>query len=454
VTNVFLSHKEECTPQAETLIRALYKVAPGADIFHAADIEKGADWRKAVDGALGSAKCFVLLYTDPALDWSWCFYEAGSFVKTGRAHRPVFCLHPQMVEPPSPIANLQAIRAEQPDVVKWIEDFCRVLNCKTRINGDRIKDAARTIGKLVNGVGPLLEEPLKPYIWIEPEWDGDWNATDEIPEIDFSDALVIIDKDSARALGFANVPKLTLLPFLRQLATDRDDTGKLEFWIKKFFESLQKAVRGKLDFQEAAFFRHENGRIYRPVVVSDAKNASGTQCRLRVIFAPTFASPLTDSPGLVQRLSVGATLAVRTRLEVLDPFLGHTSQVYKNKIKSSRPEDAISRQSPVGGRIVEALDAIWQEAVSHGVRPGEAAPPLFEGATQQEYEKLRSAGLESWERIKKVALAEDEERTGRYPKTERLLTELKQINEDYLAVVLPRIEELLVPAERKCGKRN
>jgi hypothetical protein len=36
-----------------------------------------------------------------------------------------------------------------------------------------------------------------------------------------------------------------------------------------------------------------------------------------------------------------------------------------------------------------------------------------------------------------------------YPETERLLAELSQINEDYLALALPRIEELLVPLEKR-----
>src|SRR5262249_43098859 len=149
------------------------------------------------------------------------------------------------------------------------------------------------------------------------------------------------------------------LPFLRRIACDvSEQPGKLEFWIKKFFESLQEAVRENLHFQEVAYFRHENGKIYRPVVVSYAKNASGTICKLRVIFALAFGSPLTDSPGLVQRLSIGARLAVRTRLEVLDPFLGRTSQVHQKKVLSTLPEDEVSRRNPVGSRILEALDAI------------------------------------------------------------------------------------------------
>jgi hypothetical protein len=42
-----------------------------------------------------------MLYTNPELDWSWCFYEAGGFINKGRKPRPVYCVHPETVEPPS-----------------------------------------------------------------------------------------------------------------------------------------------------------------------------------------------------------------------------------------------------------------------------------------------------------------------------------------------------------------
>lgn len=454
MTNVFLSHKKDFAAQAQMLAAALSKITPGVAIFRSEDIEKGSDWRDAVNRALGEAKCFILLYTDPMLDWSWCFYEAGAFVSNGRRPRRVFCLHPKTVDPPSPLANLQAIQAEHADVEKWIRnDLCDVLNCRPKLPEDKLKATVKEIVRLVNATAPLQEAILKPYIWIEPKWSGDRTATDEIPEIDFASASVLIDMNSALELGFAGPPNLTLLPFLRRIACDSSEQpGEVEFWTKKFFESLQKAAEGSLNFQDAAYFRHENGKIYRPVVVSYAKNPDGTRYRLRVVFTTAFGAPLTDSQELTQRLSVRARLAVRTRLEVLDPFLGHTSQIYRDKVLSTSPENEVSRKNPVGGRLVEALDAIWQEALSHGMKPDEPAPKLFEGPTQQIYEDLRKRGVLVLNEIEQIAPQEDQKATGDYPETERLLGELNQINEDYLAIVLPRIEELLVPMERRCGK--
>ena len=42
-------------------------------------------------------------------------------------------------------------------------------------------------------------------------------------------------------------------------------------------------------------------------------------------------------------------------------------------------------------------------------------------------------------RLRRVALEEDQKNTGEYPETERLLGELNEFNELYLALVLPRM---------------
>jgi TIR domain len=452
LNRVFLSHKQDFAAQAQSLACALQKVVPKTVFFRSEEIQKGADWRDAVNRELADAQCFILLYSgDRELDWSWCFYEAGAFLSHGYKRRSVFCLHPKATDPPSPLANLQAIRAEHCDIENWIRSgLCPVLKCRCKQSEERLRATAQDIEKLVNATAPIREQSLKPYIWIEPKWSGDWTRTDEIPKIDFSNASVLIDPTSATQLGFGAPPNLSLLPFLRRIGSDNSENpSKIEFWISKFFESLQAAVQEGLNFQEAAYFRHENGKIYRPVVVSYAKDASGNKCRLRVIFASAFGSPLTDSPGLLQRLSISARLAVRTRLEILDPFLGRTSQVYRDKVLNARPENEISRNNPVGSRIVEALDAIWQEAFSHGFRPDEPAPVLFEGSAQRSYEDLRSRGRAVWDQLKRVALQEDQTGTGLYPGTEQLLADLKKINEQFLALVLPRLEELLAPARKE-----
>jgi len=447
MSKVFLSHKQQFAEQAEELNAALKVGAPGATVFQSEDIDKGGDWRKALDEKLDKAICFVLLYTSPEQDWSWCFYEAGRFSRKGRKPRQVGCLHPESIGLPSPLANLQSITANQNDIRKWFEgDFFRGVRSRPPSEGE-LNEAVQTIETLVNGM-PAKESILKPYIWIVPKAPSDWLEIGDERKLDFSNALVEVDETSARSLGFADPPKLELLPFLRRITCDTiEQPGKIEFWIAKFFESLQSAVYGKANFQEEAYFRHESGKILRPVVVSYVKCASGTVCRLRVIFAEAFGSPLTDSPGLVQRLSIGARLAIRTRLEVLDPFIGRVSLTQQEKLQSTRDEDEIGRKFRIGGRLVEALNTILREAASHGVRAGDDPPILFDGNAQHRYEEIRYRGEQAWNKLEEVAAQGD--RAGDYSETERLLVELKEINEDYLALVLPRIEELVVPIAKR-----
>jgi hypothetical protein len=341
--------------------------------------------------------------------------------------------------------------ARQDDIQKWFEgDFFRSVRSREP-NKRELGEAVKAIEKLVNGL-PAKESILKPYIWIVPKAPDDWNETDKEAEIDFSNARVEVDSTSARELGFADPPNLDLLPFLRRIACDTtDEPDKIEFWITKFFESLRSAVYGRTNFQEEAYFRHESGKILRPVVVSYAKCASGAVCRLRVIFVEAFGSPLTDSPGLVQRLSIGARLAVRTRLEIIDPFIGRLSKAQQDKLQSTRDEDEIGRHFGIGGRLVEALNTIVREAASHGLRVGDHPPILFDGSVQQLYEEIRDRGMRNWSLLEEAAKQGD--RTGDYSEAEKLLAKLQEVNEDYLALVLPRIEELLVPAKKRRARQ-
>jgi hypothetical protein len=219
------------------------------------------------------------------------------------------------------------------------------------------------------------------------------------------------------------------------------------YWIERFFTSLTKAIQGGLNLQEAAYFRHEGGGIYRPVVVSVAKSRDGGCCRLRVLFIHAFSAPLTDHPTPVQRLADGIRLGVRTRNEIINGFSGRLSKMHDEKIRSAGPADLIARRYPVGLRVVEALQVITEEAKAHGMRPTEPPPVLFSNsAGQEEYERIRSDGFRIWAKLKDTAEAEDKAGAGTYVKTERLLVDLKRLNDRYLKLTLPRLNELLVSA--------
>jgi TIR domain len=207
---VFLSHKDEHATAAEALADVLSLLVRRDEIFLSKEIDKGGDWRREIDQALEHAKCFILLYKDPKLDWAWCFYEAGRFTGTGgpenRDTHPIYCVHSAYDEPPSQLAHLQTIKALGTDLEQWVRtSLCSVLQCRKPRAG-LLAARVKVIEDIVTD--PLSETVFSPFIWIEPPWpfgEPDWNGS-HIPHIDYSGAIVSLDKHAAMSLGFASPP--------------------------------------------------------------------------------------------------------------------------------------------------------------------------------------------------------------------------------------------------------
>src|ERR1700739_2234996 len=169
----FLSHKVMDAKLARELQRELTRVFPTVKIFLSEDIAKARDFRKEITSALARASFFILLYTDPREDWSWCFYEVGSYrslkPKIPEKKRPVYCLHSEAFAPPSPLANLQTVKADAPDIEQWIRELSQLLNHKTPA-AERISSAVKKIERAVKARSVLLEQVIKPYVSIIPPW--------------------------------------------------------------------------------------------------------------------------------------------------------------------------------------------------------------------------------------------------------------------------------------------
>jgi hypothetical protein len=464
--DVFLSHKAKDGELAKSIQRALTAYLPSLRIFLSEEITKAEDFRDDIWAALEKSKFFILLYTDPVDDWSWCFFEVGAYRSIWRnetrrneakrndikSRHPVYCLHSRETRAPSPLANLQTIRADSADITRWLRDICTLLGRKLPAE-KKMKLAAERIENAMKARLIFDEQTIKPYIWITPRPPR--GASREIkagkqPEAILEEATVAIDRTSALQLGFSNPPNgLELKQFLRILDCDAGDPqSERPYWMTRFFGTLQRAINDNLYLQDVAYFRHESGSIYRPIVVSVSKSLDGGVRKIKVLFIQASSSPLTDRPSPIQRLADGVRLSIRTKIEVVDGFAGKLSRIYREKVKSQAPSDVIARNFPVGRRVLEALETITEEARSHGISVNEAAPKLFANATdQQAYELARDDSIRVWERLKTVALAEDKTGLGDYDETERLLAELRAANEQYLAIALPRLNELCAPAE-------
>jgi hypothetical protein len=93
--------------------------------------------------------------------------------------------------------------------------------------------------------------------------------------------------------------------------------------------------------------------------------------------------------------------------------------------------------------MIEALQVIIEEAAAHGIRPSEPPSILFVPAEQDEYERIRSDAVQILTDLKNTAEAEDKLGAGTYTETEKLLLDLKRLNDRYLKLALPRLNVLL-----------
>jgi hypothetical protein len=449
--DIFLSHKVKDGTIAKQIQQALVAILPNLNVFLSEEITKSDDFRRKIWSALGEARFFILLFTDPREDWSWCFFEVGAYRSAFREernnHRPIYCLHPKESPPPSPLSDLQTVKAEAADIERWLHDLCKLL--RRRISAARRKDTASAIESAAKTRSILEEITIKPYLWITPRWPlttpANFNAAD-LPEIPLDDATIEIDTVSATKLGFTDVPDdLRLKRLLTMLDCDSANVRVGEpYWITRFYASLGKAIRNNLLLQEVAYFRHESGSIYRPIIASVSKSRDGALCKLKVLFIQAFSAPLANQPSALQRLADGVRLGVRTRIEVINGFSGQLERTFQERMASQADSDYIARNFPVGRRVVEVLETITEEARAHGIRTEDPPPNLFASRSDQRaYERIRSDSIRLWEQLRSEAAAEDRARNGSYRETERLLTKLGELNDKYLRLALPRLNELM-----------
>lgn len=447
----FLSHKAKDGELAKQIANALTTVLRRVPVFLSEHISPSDDWRKVITKNLNRADFFILLFTDPDDDWSWCLFEAGYVARNDFSgnDRPIYCIHPHDVEPPSPLAHLQTISARPPDVKAWIAKLCSDLRRKTP--SDRsMTAAARKIVNAVNGRSSMHESLVKPHIEITPRWPKNarpnWSCPRLLPKLSFEDALVTIDDESAHKLELLDAPRdEQLLSFLQQLDDEKtaDRGGEPAYWIRRFFDSLDDALHNRLYFQEIAFFRVASGRILRPIIVSVARSKDGAKCSCRVIFAAAVNTPSTDNPTPIQRLADAVRLCVRARLEIVDPFLGQMAHFHRNG------ED-LDHHHPV----VQRLQTIMEEAKIVGFRPDKPAMTLFSNRRdQRRYENLRSEGLHLWRQLERTVKQEEKDGTGEYPRSEQLLCRLKAITNQYLQIALPGLRALTEEDDHKVAER-
>jgi TIR domain len=132
VLNLFVSFKSKDQAVANQFKELLERLVPAPrrsqlSVFVSSGIPAGDDWVRHVHEALRTCDCFILLYTDPQMEWTWCLYESGFYVgnrlEREMPNRKLVVLHSPDVTPPSPLLRWQAVPARLPAVRKLLTDL-------------------------------------------------------------------------------------------------------------------------------------------------------------------------------------------------------------------------------------------------------------------------------------------------------------------------------------------
>lgn len=146
----------------------------------------------------------------------------------------------------------------------------------------------------------------------------------------------------------------------------------------------------------------------------------------------------------VQYLADGIRLGIRTRNEVIKRFSGVLSKMSEERSLRDK-EHGLYLGAGVGSLIKESLGAILEEASANGMGldPNTARHLFSDPAQQSEYESIRKKGISIFNDLNATATAEDQAAMHNYERTEKLLVDLKAINERYLRLAIPQLNRLL-----------
>lgn len=254
--------------------------------------------------------------------------------------------------------------------------------------------------------------------------------------------MVEADVSSASQLGFGLKPdRMNIVDFLKRLDTEGSDVDRP--WVSQFLQSLQATLEGRIADQNVVFFWSVSGRILRPIIDSITRSANGLDCSCKVVFVDAFSAPPAKNPSPLQLLANGLRLAVRTRIEVLDPYKGKLARERLRIARSTDPADELGKRNPVGGRMLEILRTIVLEAKMQGTDVEQSPPILFDAEAQLQYEEIRTSFSSMLRELKRVVPDEDRDPGKMYIGTEKLLNELDRLNKNYIKLAGPKFLETI-----------
>ena len=167
MVKIFVSKKEDDAARAEKLRDVLaVPLGEAGQIVMSQDIPDGTPWRQWIREQLRDTDVLVFLFADPSRAWEWCLFEIGLFIKLEQEEqKPIVCIHPANQQPPDPIGDLQAVPADQGNLVSFLRSLFDGTLTEAPLNRTLAKDDK----KLANIADDLLEA-----------WNDDFGLEDRV----------------------------------------------------------------------------------------------------------------------------------------------------------------------------------------------------------------------------------------------------------------------------------
>jgi hypothetical protein len=393
---LFISHKGEDAKIAEDVADAIQTLSANVlKCFLSEKIKHGQNWLEELHGFLKASKYLILIYTDPNEDWSWCMYEAGYF-SASRSLQPskdrqIFCLHHPELDPPSPLAHLQAIKVTSERVRQFISGLVDDIGIKAA--PDQQENA---VGKITACFANRDRKPFTSH-----------RLTLIVPDKDKISPL----RDLAEALpdgsGFRGAHESLMAIFQRSDGSNRlswklaVDTSRrvaeigdsferfdikwlaevvdVMYRVSEYFAPPQRPIRGLV-------FTGANGTVYSPVIYEVSEHRTGVlSCEL--VFLPWDGNQYPKAPEHIRQLMIATRVAVRFRQEFLEEF--------KDLGAIARLQNSLGRRE---GRNFRAR--VWRafyEVMTESTHRGLTIMSLNGAFNDRERDKLRAMSIQSAE---------------------------------------------------------
>lgn len=427
--NIFISHKSEDSTMAIQIKEILEGFDddknPIMEFFLSEQIPGGLNWYEWIRSKLKKSNLLILLFTDPALDWDWCLYEAGLFDRMDDiSYHRIICLHNPETEPPDPLKHLQAYPANPNEMAKFItqlfttteltsldEPIARLLNKFP----DEIKKAAKRISQLITR-RPIVSEWHTKYMFVHVK-DPKKIQPDRIPP----DAKV---QSTEKTFELFDRPDGEWeWKDMEVKARMRDD----QRWLDELAMAMKSVAQGDLpEYIQALFHPLRGSVMYRPILYRADKLADGS-IKFKILFCEDVSWQVKEAPDNMRSLLTSLVMATRFRYELLQKYLD-----YDGNIVNGSPKEDICQQ------IKHVIYSIEAEASSRGMLDKLNLARAFADAKDRQ---AVNEMFDNWYNIRGQLF--DELGQIKCDTAEQQLNQLSDMNTNYLMIAVKRFQSLL-----------